>query len=80
MIRHQLEPVKLSEIYISCRSKSTVVFSSEMTLDWVWGGPNTMRDLPTLSPGVGGTLQEVQEVLRHTKNQSNCPEFILAIV
>ena len=36
-----------------------------MTLDWVWGGPNTMRDLPTVSPGVGGSLQEVQEVIRH---------------
>ena len=35
LIRHQLEPVKLSEIYTSCRSESTVVFSSEMTLDWV---------------------------------------------
>ena len=59
VIKHQKEPVKLSEIYISCRSESTEVFSSEMTLDWVWGGPNTMRDLPTVSPGVGGSLQEV---------------------
>ena len=59
VIRHHLEPVKLSEIYTSCRSESTVVFSSFLTLDWVWGGPNTMRDLPTVSPGVGGSLLEV---------------------
>ena len=65
LIRHQLEPVKLSEIYTSCRSESTVVFSSFLTLDWVWGGPNTMRDLPTVSPGVGGSLQEVQYVIKH---------------
>ena len=38
-----------------------------MTLDWVWGGPNTMGDLPTVSPGVGGTLQEVQEVQEPVK-------------
>ena len=57
-----------------------VVFSSEMTLDWDWSGPNTMGDIFPVSPGVRCTLQEVKEVLRHTKNQSNCPEFILAIV
>ena len=42
-----------------------VVFLSEMTLDWVLGGPNTMGDIPTVSPGVGGSFQEVQEVLKH---------------
>ena len=59
VIKHQKEPVKLSEIYISCRSESTEVFSSEMTLDWVWSGPNIMGDLFTVPPGVGGSLQEV---------------------
>ena len=57
LIRHQLEPVKLSEIYTSCRSEPSLVFSSEMTLDGVLGGPNTMGDLPTVSPGVAGSVQ-----------------------
>ena len=59
------EPVKLSGIHTSYCMMFPVVFSSEMTLDWVLRGPNTMGTLPTVSPGVGGSLQEVQEVLRH---------------
>ena len=42
-----------------------VVFLSEMTLDWDWSGPNTMGDIFAVSPGVGVTLQEVKEVIRH---------------
>ena len=59
------EPVKLSGIHTSYFMMFPVVFSSEMTLDWDWIGPNTMGDLFTVSPGVRGNLQEVQEVLRH---------------
>ena len=56
------EPVKLSGIHTSYCMMFPVVFSSEMTLDWDWSGPNTMGDIFPVSPGVGGTLQEVQEV------------------
>ena len=65
VLRHHYEPVKLSGIHTSYCMMFPVVFSSEMTLDWDWSGPNTMGDIFTVSPGVGGTLQEVQEVLRH---------------
>ena len=53
------EPVKLSGIHTSYFMMFPVVFSSKMTLDWVWGGPNTTRTLPMVPPGVGGSLQEV---------------------
>ena len=59
------EPVKLSGIHTSYFMMFPVVFSSKMTLDWVWGGPNTTRTLPMVPPGVGGSFQEVQEMLRH---------------
>ena len=48
-----------------------VVFSSEMTLDWDWIGPNTMGDLFTVSPGVRGNLQEAQEVLRKKERKKH---------
>ena len=57
VLRHHYEPVKLSGIHTSYCMMFPVVFSSEMTLDQDWSGPNTMRDLPTVSLGVGGTVQ-----------------------
>ena len=57
VIRHQFEPVKLSEINTSYCMMFPVVFSSEITLDWVWKGPNTTRTLPIVPPGVGGSVQ-----------------------
>ena len=56
-VRHLLEPVKLSEIDTSYCMMFPGVFSSKITLDWVWKGPNTTRTLPMVPPGVGGSLQ-----------------------
>ena len=60
-----MRPLKTSQNVRELTLSLGRLFSSEMTLDWDWSGPNTMGDLPTVSPGVGGTLQEIQEVLRH---------------
>ena len=57
VIKHLLEPVKLSEIDTSYCMMFPGVFSSKITLDWVWKGPNTTRTLPMVPPGVGGNLQ-----------------------
>ena len=56
------------------------LFDGEIPFEWVSNGPNTMMTLPVVPPRVEGTLQEVKDVLRHQKNQSNCPKFIQAIV
>ena len=57
LIRHHLEPVKLSEINTSYCMMFPVFFSSKIRLDWVWKGPNTTRTLPIVLPGVGGSVQ-----------------------
>ena len=57
VIRHHLEPVKLSEINTSYCMMFPVVISSILTLDWVWKGPNITRTLPIVPPGVGGSVQ-----------------------
>ena len=57
VIRHHLEPVKLSEINTSYCMMFPVFFSSKIRLDWVWKGPNITRTLPIVPPGVGGSVQ-----------------------
>ena len=41
------------------------LFDPEIPFERVWSGPNTTRTLHMVPPGVGGILQEVQEVIKH---------------
>ena len=74
VIKHLLEPVKLSEIDTSYCMMFPGVFSSKITLDWVWKGPNTTRTLSMVPPGVGGSLQVCRSSIEARSLSPKCPK------